>query len=88
MIFRIERVFDGKHIALRLIGHLSSEHLSELKALIEGSSSAVVLDLDETTLVDMNAVNFLRKCQAQGIELRHCSLYIREWMDREQDREA
>ena len=88
MIFRIERVFDGKHIALRLIGHLSSEHLSELKALIEGSSSTVVLDLDETTLVDMNAVNFLRKCRAQGIELRHCSPYIREWMDREQDREA
>lgn len=88
MIFRIERLFDGKHIALRLIGHLSSEHLSELKALIEGSTSTVVLDLDETTLVDMNAVNFLRKCRAQGIELRHCSPYIREWMDREQDRET
>ena len=66
---------------------MGSEHLDGLKSLIESSTSEVALDLDETTLVDVDAVNFLRRCQAAGVELRNCSPYIREWMDREQDRE-
>ena len=88
MILRIERILDGKNFVLRVIGHLRSEHLAELKSLIEDSASTVVLDLNEATLVDVDAVNFLRECRARGIELRHCSPYISEWMDREQDREA
>jgi anti-anti-sigma regulatory factor len=88
MILRIERVPDGKHVALRLIGHLSSEHLAELQSLIEKSGPAVSLDLSETTLVDVDAVNFLRKCRTEGIELWKCSPYICEWMDREQNREG
>jgi hypothetical protein len=87
MTLRIERVLDGKHTTIRLIGRMCSEHLGELKSLIEDSTPAVALDLDEITLVDVDAVNFLRKCEAAGIELRHCSPYICEWMDREQDRE-
>jgi anti-anti-sigma regulatory factor len=86
MILRIERIPDGKHIALRLIGHLCSEHLAELQSLIDKSRPTVVLDLNETTLVDVAAVNFLRECRTEGIELRNCSPYIYEWMDREQDR--
>jgi glutathione S-transferase len=88
MTLKIERVLDGKHTTIRLFGRMGSEHLGELKSLIEDSTPAVALDLDEITLVDVNAVNFLRRCQAGGIELRHCSPYIREWMDREQDREG
>ena len=87
MTLRIERVLDGKYIVVRLSGRMCSEHLAELKSLIENSRPAVVLDLDEITLVDVDAVNFLRKCEAEGIELRHCSAYICEWMDRERDRE-
>ena len=87
MTLRIERIFDGKHTTIRLIGRMCSEHLAQLKSLIEDSTSTVALDLDEITHVDVDAVNFLRKCQAEGIELRHCSPYICEWMDREQDRE-
>jgi anti-anti-sigma regulatory factor len=88
MILRIKRIVDGRHIVLRLIGHLCSEHLAELRSLIEDGGPAVALDLEELTLVDVDAVNFLRKCQAEGVELRNRSLYIGEWMDREQDREA
>jgi ABC-type transporter Mla MlaB component len=87
MTLKIERILDGEYIALRLSGRLCSEHLAELKSLIADSSPAVVLDLDEITQVDVGAINFLRKYQAEGIELRHCSPYICEWMDREQDSE-
>jgi hypothetical protein len=88
MTLRIERILDGKHTTIRLIGRMGSEHLGELKSLIEDSTPAVALDLDEITLVDVDAVNFLRKCQAEGVELRNRSPYICEWMNREQDREG
>jgi len=88
MTLMIERVLDGKQTTIRLFGRMGSEHLEALKSLIENSTPAIALDLEEITAVDVNAVNFLRKCQAAGIELRHCSPYICEWMDREQDREG
>lgn len=87
MTLKIERTVDGKCIVLRLNGRLRSEHLAEMKSLIADSGVVVVLDLEEITQVDLDSINFLRKCQAGGIELRHCSPYICEWMDREQDRE-
>jgi hypothetical protein len=31
-------------------------------------------------------VRFLSECEAQGIELLHCSPYIREWISRERKR--
>jgi len=34
-------------------------------------------------LVDVAAVRFLARCEAEGMELRSCSRYIREWMGRE-----
>ena len=84
----IERVLDGKQTTIRLFGRMGSEHLEALKSLIDNSTPVVALDLEEITFVDIDAVNFLRKCRAAQIELRHCSPYICEWMDREQDREA
>ena len=45
-----------------------------------------MLDLDEVTLLDVAVVRFLIPCEAEGIELRHCAPYIREWMTRERGR--
>lgn len=87
MTLKIERAVDGKRVLLRLIGRLRSEHLAELKSLIEDGTPLVTLDLDEITQVDVDAVNFLRKRRTEGIELRNCSPYICEWMDRERQRE-
>ena len=46
----------------------------------------VVIDLEEVTLVDLDVVQFLARCEASGIELLHCSPYIREWISRETER--
>jgi hypothetical protein len=43
----------------------------------------VVLDLTEVSRVDVEAVQFLVQCEAQGIRLAQCPAYIREWMVRE-----
>jgi hypothetical protein len=86
MTLKIEKVSDGRKTVIRLSGRLQSEHLDEFKTQIEGDHAPIALDLDGVTLVDVEVVQFLSDCENRGIELRHCSPYIREWMLREQVR--
>jgi hypothetical protein len=44
------------------------------------------MDMEEVKLVDRPAVRFLALCEANGIELLNCALYIREWIFRETTR--
>jgi len=83
---KIETAFDGQTATLRLIGRIEAEYLDELEAHVRRHQPLLVLDLGEVTLVDVAAVRFLIACEAEGIELRHCAPYIREWMVREQVR--
>jgi hypothetical protein len=46
----------------------------------------VVIDLEEVTLVDLDVVQFLSRCEAEGVKLLNCSPYIREWISRENER--
>ena len=86
MTLRIEKDSDGRKTIIRLSGRIQSEHLDELKAQIKSDQSRIVLDLDGLTLVDVGAVRFLNACDENGVELLHCSHYIREWMTREKGR--
>jgi len=58
----------------------------ELEAEIGPSGVGVLLDLEHVTLVDVEGVRFLCDCEARGIEIVHCSPYIREWIARERHR--
>ena len=80
MTLRIERE-QGQRI--RLSGELRRQQLDQVKAEIERSGSLVVLDLRELDLVDVEGIRFLNACEADGISVRHCSAFIREWMSRE-----
>jgi len=84
--FKIETASDGYTASLRLIGRIEAEYLDELEAHVRRHRPLLVLDLREVTLVDVAVVRFLITCEAEGIELRHCAPYIREWMGREQGR--
>ena len=86
MTLKIETASDGHTASLRLIGRIEAEYLDELEAHVRRHRPPLVLDLDEVTLVDVAAVRFLIACETEGIELRHCAPYIREWMGREQGR--
>jgi len=83
---KIETASDGHTASLRLIGRIQAEYLDELDIHIRRHRPLLVLDLREVTLVDVAVVRFLITCEAEGIELRHCAPYIREWMGREQAR--
>lgn len=82
MVLKIDRSADGKYIVLRLSGRMQSESLDQLRALIE-QSAQLVLDLEDVKLVDREVVRFLGACETKGIELKHCSPYIREWIVKE-----
>jgi len=84
MTGKIERQADEHHTTLRLIGHLQAAHLEALQAQLESNGLRTVLDLDQVTLVDVEVVRFLGRCEKAGTELLHCPPYIREWISREQ----
>ena len=85
-MLRIQREANGE-IVFRISGRLDGENLSELKKLIESDETdrRIVLDLRELTLVDQDAVRFLRQCESNGIELKNCAPYIGEWIARQRD---
>jgi hypothetical protein len=83
MTLRIEKASDGAKMIFRISGRIGSEHLDELKAEVEDQGRGTILDMEHVTLVDVEGVHFLSECEARGIELVHCSPYIREWIARE-----
>jgi len=83
MTLKLEKGFAARITTLRLIGQLRAENLEQLQEQMRGSGSQVVLDLEQVTLVDVDAVRFLGCCESDGVTLRNCSRYVREWIHRE-----
>jgi hypothetical protein len=86
-MFRITWDKNGEFV-VNVSGRMDVENLGELRALFssEGKGQRIVLNLVELTLVDQDVVRFLESCEADGIELRNCPTYIREWITRERRR--
>lgn len=83
MTLRIEKDSDAQKTTIRLIGRIRYQHLEELKAQIRDGGPRVELDLDEVSLVDLDVVRFLGTCRMEGVEILHCSPYIRDWIAQE-----
>ena len=83
MTARIDAIKGANGTHIRLIGRFDAEYLPELKDQIERNERVVVLEMDEVTLVDVDVVRSLIEYESQGIELRGCPAYIREWICRE-----
>ena len=85
-MLKIRRAANGE-VILTLSGRMNVENLAELKALIgsETKGRRIVLDLKDLTLVDQDAVRYLKACKAKNINFRNCPAYIRQWIDDEGD---
>jgi len=83
MSFRIENKSEGQNVVIRLSGRIQAEGLLELEKHLESVTERIVIDMKEVTLVDREGVQFLGLCESEGMELRNCSSYIREWILRE-----
>ena len=67
---------------MKLSGRMGTENVGELEKLVsaEADGRRIVLDLKDLRLVDQDAVNFLRRCEADSITLKNCPAYIRRWI--------
>ena len=89
MSCRIDRVVDGEDsVVLRVSGRIEAENVDTLREVLGREKRGVVIDLREVVLVDREAVKFLAFTENNGIALRNCPAYIREWTDREKARMA
>ena len=79
----IRRSTNGQ-VVFALSGRMAEDDLAELETLIssEANRRHVVLDLKDVTLVGEDAINFLERCEADGITLENCPTYVREWITR------
>jgi anti-anti-sigma regulatory factor len=80
-MLKIRRVQNGE-LVFRLSGRMDAENIGELIAQLGTKTTErhIVLDLEDLTLVDQEVVSYLVRSEADGIELRNCPAYIREWI--------
>jgi anti-anti-sigma regulatory factor len=90
MTCKIERVLTPVgFVVYRVSGRIDGTHVDVLRELIENEKTAkdrLALDLTEVTVVSLEAVRALTIAEANGIELRTCPAYVREWISRERER--
>ena len=87
MTLRINIFDERDRVVYTLSGRIQAEQVSELHALVRSdlADHSLVLDLKEVKLVDRDAVRFLAEIEANGVRLRNCSAFVREWISRERN---
>ena len=82
-MLKIQRSSNG-HVVIKVSGRMDAENVGELERLVskEADGCRIVLDLRDLTLVDQDAVSFLKRCEEDNITLKNCPAYIREWITR------
>jgi len=86
MSCRIDRLMtDDDRVILIISGRITVEDLDILRGVLTQESRPVAaIDLKNVFLIDRDAVTFMAAAEANGIELRNCPPYVREWVAREQ----
>jgi ABC-type transporter Mla MlaB component len=85
-MLKIMRVTKEKEeVVFAVSGRLDAGNLVELESLFSSEMSGLpkTLDLRELTQVDQVTVSFLMHCESDGIQLKNCPAYVREWVTRE-----
>jgi hypothetical protein len=81
-MLKIRKSVQAGNTIFLLSGRIKEEDVSELIDLLktEKHLSTVILDLQEVRLVHREAVRFLASCEIQGITLKNCPAFVREWI--------
>ena len=85
MTCRIDRlVTDDDSVIFSISGRVTVEDLDVLRdALARETRPVAAVDLKNVLLIDRNAVKFMLVAEGNGVELRNCPPYVREWIARE-----
>jgi anti-anti-sigma regulatory factor len=84
MTCRIDRRWTEQGVVLQFSGRIAAEDLEVVRTALDGRR-VVAIDLADVELVDREAVDLLAQTEAEGIELRSCPAYIREWITKERE---
>ncbi len=81
-MLKIQRSANGQ-VVFKLSGRIEAEDIKELRKVLalETTRKQLVLDLRDVTLVNQDAIKFLRGCEADSVKLENCPAYIREWIE-------
>ena len=80
---RVEKRSEGCTTTLQLSGRFRSDLIAFVRSVMSNGCARKILDLSDITLVDIEVVRFLNRCEDEGIEVVHCPAYVRKWMQRE-----
>ena len=83
-MLRIQRSVS-RGVVFSLSGRIEIEDVAELQRILdlEAVEQGIALDLQDVTIVDRDALQFLTRCEADGIKLKNCPAYVRKWIDAE-----
>ena len=86
-MLKVERSANGTAL-FRLSGRIEKTDVEDLLCLLslENLDRLFALDMSDVTYVDPTAIAFLAECEANGIVLRNCPIYLREWIDKEKEK--
>jgi t-SNARE complex subunit (syntaxin) len=82
MTCRIDRVSTEQGVLLCISGRLTTEDLEVVRNELDGHQ-VIAIALAGVELVDRDALTLLAEAEANGIELKSCPAYIREWITKE-----
>ncbi len=85
-MLRIQRSGNGE-VVFTLSGRMDKQDIGELETVIRSETNRrrVVFDLKDLTLAGQDAINFLERCEGNGITLKNCAAYVREWITRQRN---
>ena len=81
-MLRIDRAGNGR-VLFTISGRIETEEVKELQRLLalEASEQQLTFVLQDVTLVNQDAVEFLARCEVSGIRLKQCPRHIRRWIN-------
>ena len=92
MTLKIERILSpDDSIVLRVSGRIDGTYVPTLQESIQKEKATkrrLVIDLTDVTLVSPEAVAALADAEADGVELRDCPAYVREWVSRSREHQC
>jgi hypothetical protein len=80
-MLRIQRSAN-EEVVFTMSGQMDAESIVELETVInsEAKGCRIGLDLKDLTLANEDAITFLERCEGNGITLKNCPAYVREWI--------
>ena len=84
MTCRIDRLSTEQGLVLHISGRVAAEAVEVVRAALD-EFPVVAIEIAEVEVVDGDAVKLLAQTEAEGIELRNCPAYIREWITKERE---